>query len=311
MVKGILSTLRLKAVTPRCDVRSICYFCGKQSAKKLYKYDNHTESIWIQLVFTIKKIFKRLGIEWIQPGLKNQFFLDIKFIEVCTNCGGGVSSPLPSRCEVEGYYASGAFWRLHGRDFEGSMAQKSRAKKQKQMICDLLGYDTKLLSEISVIEIGGGGALLAREFAKEAVSSVGVVELDSTWYSYYQSCGLEASNINELTASSSGSILIVASHVLEHFVLPQDFFDLIGAVDKPIVGCFIEVPLADEGYFQSTYHDRPHTIFFSQAALEALFWRHGYRLVGSQIIDYSQDHPSVNKIPSVASRAIRAIFCQD
>lgn len=216
------------------------------------------------------------------PLKKMKKYVDFPFhgpILRCLDCGLGQLGKMPSNKVLESFYAS-SYWseRKPSLDLHQYL-QSNRARSQVEFIQE--SFEGRKIS--SILEIGAGAAtsslLLRKKLEATNIVQLSVVEPGSVWSDYYKALSIECLGSYFPMAIPRKFSHIHASHWLEHTTDPQKAVSGMRDCLEKNGTVFLEVPFADDSYWDRAFADAPHTLFFNVDSLNALFAREGFQML--------------------------------
>jgi 2-polyprenyl-3-methyl-5-hydroxy-6-metoxy-1,4-benzoquinol methylase len=156
----------------------------------------------------------------------------------CTTCNSWFASRRPSGSQIKSWYADSPAARFWATDFYAKTAESRREHVWRHKALQLRHQlETKLLSDITVVDIGGGYGVFADEFRTLTGSKVLVIEPGPLLAEECRRKGLDVVQAFledvSLTNLPRGPKVFTCFELFEHLDDPQHFFQSLRALMSP------------------------------------------------------------------------------
>lgn len=200
-----------------------------------------------------------------------QGLFKFKAVNVCTKCGLGVTSPMPSGEELDRFYRN--FYAIT----EAAALKPIGARGYGQ--ADYLSEKVDMSSVNDCLELGAGSADLSRALmARNEHIKCTVVELSDSLLGALRASGIHRT-VPAYEGPNEAFNLVMASHYLEHLVDVEAELRRCCDYLRPGGHLFIEVPNCGGNYWDLESEYIPHTWFFTRDSLVELGRKVGLGLV--------------------------------
>jgi len=223
-------------------------------------------------------LFKQEFANYSDGGLMDEYD-----VVICSSCGAGYASGIPSQFEFDRYYETMSKYEHGYRSGEVSDVDKARFSQVVDLVERYLKKDDR------IVDIGcATGALLA-EFQKRGFNNIkGYDPSKECSEAALRLYGIKVaiSSISSLSEVSESADLVIMTGVLEHLADVDQSILIIKKLLAKKGMIYFEVPDATryDEWFSAPFQffSMEHVNFFSPLSLSNLLYRHGYEVVFSQ-----------------------------